>query len=249
MDENSIKFLSENLDSEVRIFIEIDTGYNRSGIDYENTEKIENLITFISKSPKLIFKGFLTHAGHTYNAKSVDEILTIHNETVERMNFLKNKFQKYNPMISIGNTPSCSLADNFDNIDEIRPGNIVFYDVTQYSLGSCQENGISVALACPIVDINAKRNEVIILGGGVHLSKEYLEIDGQKIYGKVVLLTDSGWTASLANCYVKKLSQEHGILHITDEYIENLNIGDIVGILPIHSCMTANLMKGNQLLF
>jgi len=248
LDEHSITFLDENLKSNVNIFIKIDTGYHRSGIDYQNTSKIDELISLISDSEKMNFNGFLTHAGHTYNATSVDEILNIHDQTICRMKKLKSHFNIHNPMISTGNTPSCSLSENFEGVDEIRPGNFVYYDLTQNYLGSCSEDEISVALACPIVDINAERNEVIIYGGGVHLSKEYLEIDGDKIFGKVVILKDCGWSNSLDNCFVKKLSQEHGTLHITDEYIDIFNIGDIIGILPIHSCMTANLLKENTVI-
>lgn len=241
-----VLFLEKNLHSKVNIFIKIDTGYHRSGIEWDQYHTLEYLVKKLSEMEKLHFSGFLTHAGHTYHAKSKDEILQIHDDTVGKMILLKEQFKQYKPIISIGDTPSCSLSENFDLIDEIRPGNFVYYDLTQYYLGSCMEAEIGVALACPVVDIQPHRNELVIYGGGVHLSKEFLSINGHRIYGRVVKLFDSGWTKSFDNCFVKNLSQEHGILHIESEYISQIKTGDVIGILPVHSCLTANLMKGNE---
>lgn len=39
------------------------------------------------------------------------------------------------------------------------------------------------------------------------------------------------------------LSQEHGVMQCSDAFLANLHVGDIVTILPIHSCMTADLLK------
>ena len=40
---------------------------------------------------------------------------------------------------------------------------------------------------------------------------------------------------------VISLSQEHGVLEMTPEVIESISIGDLLVIIPIHSCITANL--------
>ena len=243
IDKSTIEYLKQGIQNNVGIFIEIDTGYHRTGISNNDIDKISYIIKSINQSNKLYFKGFLTHAGHTYKGSNKIEILDIHNQTVEKMNILKKYFHKYDPFISIGNTPSCSISENFDGIDEIRPGNFVYYDVTQNKLGSSLENEISVCLASPIIYKNKERNEIVIYGGGIHLSKEYIVENDKKIFGKIVKLKDFGWSKSLENCYVNSLSQEHGILTIIDKYYNDFQIGDVIGILPVHSCMTANLMK------
>jgi D-serine deaminase-like pyridoxal phosphate-dependent protein len=43
--------------------------------------------------------------------------------------------------------------------------------------------------------------------------------------------------------YVAKLSQEHGILKVTQTQFKNFQVGDLVEIIPVHSCLTANLAK------
>ncbi len=240
-----IPFLNNNLKYSVGVFIKIDTGYHRSGIAIENTDIIDNLINDIELSPLLSFKGFLTHDGHTYKAKSKDEINQIHDLTINKFKNLKNRYiNKYkNLIISIGDTPSCSISDNFDGIDEIRPGNFVFYDIMQTNLGSCTINQIAIALACPVVDINAKRNEIVIYGGAVHLSKEFiLNSDNTKNFGLVVKFQNNEWSEPIKDTFVSSLSQEHGIIKTTNNFLSKIKIGDIVGILPVHSCLTANLM-------
>ena len=86
--------------------------------------------------------------------------------------------------ISIGDTPSCSIAGSFAGADEIRPGNFVFYDLTMSGLGACRDEEIAVAVACPVTAKYKSLNQVVIYGGAVHLSKEFMVDErGRGIYG------------------------------------------------------------------
>jgi len=136
--------------------------------------------------------------------------------------------------------------DLYPYVHEIRPGNMIFFDLQQEILGSCHESDIAICVACPIIAKYPARKEIVIYGGAIHLSKDYLETiiqgDIQKIYGKIVLPTESGWTVSVPDAYVRSISQEHGIISMNDsKLMENLAIGDIILILPVHSCLTADL--------
>jgi D-serine deaminase-like pyridoxal phosphate-dependent protein len=140
-------------------------------------------------------------------------------------------------------------VDNLGEVDEIRPGNFVFYDLMQYALGACGIGDIAVAVACPVVGRSLSRNEVIIYGGAVHLSKEFMyRSNGERIYGNMVLFDEKGWSRPVTGSYVANLYQEHGIIHTTKDIVEGLRIGDTIGILPVHACLTANLLKGYQTL-
>ncbi|MCF7793057.1 MAG: alanine racemase [Candidatus Cloacimonetes bacterium] len=241
----SVDFLNKNLTQKIGVFIELDCDYHRSGIPIENLEEIDFLISAIVKVKKLKLEGFLTHSGQTYQTKSTSQILQIHQEVKSKMIKLKEKYSSQFPDLktSIGDTPSCSLADNFSGIDEIRPGNFVFFDVMQYKLGACKAKHIAVSVACPIVSKNEQRKEVVIYGGAVHLSKEFiLNEDGTRNFGLIVKLTENGWSEPIEGAYVSSLSQEHGIAKVSKENYNDFKIGDVVGILPIHSCLTANLM-------
>jgi len=238
--------LDQSLKTKTGLFIEIDNGYHRSGLLPEQIEEIDAIVSICEKSEFLEFKGFLTHAGNTYSAKGKAEIMTIMEDAKAKLIKLKQKYLKRFPeiIISYGDTPSCSLADSFNVFDEVRPGNFVYYDVMQYHIGSCSHHDIAVAVACPVVSVYPHRNELVIYGGAVHLSKEYIAVDNNfKFYGYVVELTKNGWTEPIQGAYVSSLSQEHGIVKMPEEFITRFKPGDILGILPIHSCLTADLMK------
>jgi D-serine deaminase-like pyridoxal phosphate-dependent protein len=244
--EETSHFLKNNLTSKVSVSLKIDTGYHRTGIAWDNTVEIKALVELIRGSSNLNFTGFVAHSGHTYRACSSGEIVQIYNDSLKKLSHLKEEFSKGEiiPIISTGDTPSCSIVEDFKGIDEIRPGNFAFYDVMQYRLGVCDLNDIAVVLACPVVAKHLQRNEVIIYGGAIHLSKEsIIDSNGICLFGLVVKLSEYGWTEPLPGTYVKALSQEHGIIHTTHEILSKIHVGDIVGILPVHSCLTAHQMR------
>ncbi len=240
------QFLAEHLKFKIDFFIKIDIGTNRTGIMPSEINTIESILEVSHNSEKLEFIGFLGHAGHTYKSRSKTEVLEIHQKSKSVLVDLKAIFKAQYPdlILSYGDTPSCSLADDFSGIDEIRPGNFVFYDLMQYQIGACTINQITVAMACPIVAIHKDRNEIVVYGGGIHFSKESITDENDvAIYGKVVKQEDNGWSDLVPETYIKSLSQEHGVVKVPDSEIDNYKIGDVLIILPIHSCMTANLMK------
>ncbi|WP_181305084.1 alanine racemase [Rufibacter sp. XAAS-G3-1] len=244
---HDVVFLREYLTAPVNIWVKADTGYNRTGIKTEDTAALDAVLTELQKTAPHTFKGFLAHAGHTYKARNQETISAIHQQTLEKMRALKEQYSAAWPALelSIGDTPSCSVMEDFSGMDEIRPGNFVFYDLTQHHITSCCLQDIAVAVACPIVALHPDRNEVILYGGSVHFSKDILPLpDGGVIFGLVVPLTENGWGAPLSGTAVVSLSQEHGIVRTTPELMKHFKLGGLVGVLPVHSCLTANLMKG-----
>lgn len=243
-------FLDEKIKSNVGIFIKINVGYNRAGISPDEFHYIADLVLFLQETKRLKFKGLLTHAGHTYNCHSFEEIEDIHYDQLKKMKDLKQSLgHQYEDLIlSIGDTPSCSLMDDFFGIDELRPGNFVFYDIMQKNISSCDYDDIAICVAAPIVAKHPSRNEIVVYGGGVHLSKESIETNYGKIFGLPVALNENSWGEPLADSYVRSLSQEHGIIKLNKEDFEKYQVGDLIGILPVHSCLTVNLLRNFEVL-
>ena len=247
----SANTLSKKLKNSCGLLIEIDNGYHRSGLEPEQSMEIDQIVAISRLTLKLNFKGFLTHAGNTYSAKGKEEIIGIMEDAASKLNGLKEKYQPQFPELitSYGDTPSCSLADDLSAFDEIRPGNFVYYDVMQYHIGSCALNDIAVVAACPIVSVYPERNELIIYGGAVHLSKEFIAADnGFQLFGYVVKLTENGWSEPVPGAYVSSLSQEHGIVKMPKETLTSFQPGDLIGVLPIHSCLTADMLRQNSII-
>ncbi len=248
----TVSYLIRHLKQPATLWLKIDTGYGRTGVPSANEELILTIAEQIVWTPHLQLGGLLAHAGHSYHARSPEEVVAIFDDTRKQLYYLKTMLEQAcgtEIRISVGDTPGCSLATTFDGIDEIRPGNFVFYDLMQWRLGACQEEDIAVALACPVVAKHADRNEVIIQGGAVHLSKEALqESDGSSCYGLVCRLLDDRWSRSLDGARVRAVSQEHGIISMPRRDFERVRVGELLVILPVHSCLTANLM-GSYLTF
>ena len=245
--EQVLYLLNQNLQHQAGMWIKIDTGYKRTGILWDDFETVHSLAKKIKKSPLLDFRGLLTHAGHSYRAGSQKEIRQIYHETVSRMTAVK-KYLKEKGFdvceISIGDTPTCSLADDFTGVDEIRPGNFVFYDLMQVKLGSCTENEIAVAVACPVVGKYKDRDQIVIYGGAVHLSNTFIfDENGRQIFGFLTSLQNGTLGFIKRNAPVIALSQEHGIVSVDEGLFEEINRGDFILIFPVHSCLTCNLYK------
>ncbi|NOY08000.1 MAG: alanine racemase [Spirochaetes bacterium] len=250
--EQTVNFLKNNLLYPVDLWIEIDVGHRRTGIDCSDGEAVAKLAGLIRSSRKFKFSGLLTHAGNTYRASGNEEIKEIYRDMVDKLYKLKENLRRNGVSdiaLSIGDTPTAGIVADFSEVDEIRPGNFVFYDVMQYLLGICKEEDIAVAVACPVVAKYGGRGEVVVYGGAVHLSKERASLkNGTVIYGLVSLADgdtmEDGWGKVLRNSYVRAVSQEHGVIKIAEEYFDKIKIGDLLYILPVHSCLTVNLMGG-----
>lgn len=238
-------YLAKNVLFPVDVWIKIDTGNNRTGIDPHDDILLRDVINQIVAGKNLNFKGFLTHAGQTYSADSTGEIFNRHFDALLKLRSLKQKHIHQFPKIeiSIGDTPAASICTTFTDVDEIRPGNFVFYDLMQQNLGVCRFEDIAVRMVCPVVAKHRLRNEIVIHGGAVHFSKDSVtNIDGKAMFGRIII-TKNGKKQMLDPMnYLAKLSQEHGIIKVAQNQFDNFDVGDLVEIIPVHSCLTANLM-------
>ncbi len=243
---NGAKAIFENITGSVYVLIEIDTGQGRSGFNPTDFDGIEGAIRIIAKSKNLTFAGFLTHAGHSYKAKSSD-IELLNAMAIFEVGELKKRWINSFPQITIsyGDTPTSVLASSFEGIDELRPGNFTFFDMQQSSRGVCSPNSIAVALVCPVIAVYANECKAVIWGGAVHLSKDsFLQPDGKPSFGAVCNVnTDLSWSRPIDGLYLESVSQEHGVIRAKNsQLLRNLKEGDLVAILPAHSCLTADSM-------
>ncbi|NOT76921.1 MAG: alanine racemase [Cyclobacteriaceae bacterium] len=241
----TIKQLKGKLKQPVNCFIEIDPGYKRTGLLPTDHAGIDRILAEISSDPLLTFKGFLAHAGHSYQSRTREAIMKIHNDSILLMKVLGDHYRKQYPqlVLSTGDTPTCSLATDFTGVDEIRPGNSVFYDLQQTEIGSCTKDQVAIAMGCPVVAMNEERGEIFVHGGGVHFAKDAMKKeDGTMYYGEIVKLNDSGWELPSTTMFMKSLSQEHGVVKASKEEMKSIRIGDVLGVLPVHACLTADAM-------
>lgn len=233
----------------VRMWIKVDVGYGRAGVLWNDHRRLIQLAQGITAREGLSFGGLLTHSGHTYHASTPAEIQEIHRESIERMRtaqFAVRGEGDSQAVISIGDTPSCSLATDFAGVDEIRPGNFVFYDLMQEALGACSADRIALAVLCPVLGKYPRRKQLVIYGGAVHFSKERLTplegpFAGRKVYGHLMECDGSAFGTVDFESALVGLTQEHGILEVPRARVDQIHIGDLLAFAPVHACLTGNL--------
>jgi D-serine deaminase-like pyridoxal phosphate-dependent protein len=249
---HSLEVTANGVHNAVGIWLEVDTGYSRSGIPWNHFEQFNLLCRMASRHPHLRLRGLLSHSGHSYGLTGPDAVAALHGETLIRMTQVRDSIERSGfgrLVISVGDTPTCSMLDDLGEVDEMRPGNFLFFDWMQFTYGSCRQRDIAVCVACPVVAVYPDRREMALYGGAVHLSKDSVRrMDGAFDFGALAPLNADGWSEAHSGTYLRSLSQEHGIARAVNEdafasSLARYSPGDLVGVLPIHSCLTADLHK------
>ncbi len=241
----SVNALQAGLTAPVDVWIKIDTGLHRAGLDVNDVEAVRVVAEEVVRSPRLRLRGLLTHAGQTYHAHSQVEIREMYAQSCCGLAHLRQALASSrlgNLEISVGDSPGCTLSDDLGEVDEIRPGNFIFFDSMMFDLGVCTPQEIAVVVACPVVALHAQRLEAVVYGGAIHLSKESLQRDCQSFYGYAALPDENGWRFIGRENHVLALSQEHGVIQLTQEYFSRLKVGDLLCVLPVHSCLAVDAL-------
>jgi D-serine deaminase-like pyridoxal phosphate-dependent protein len=237
-DESDLIFLNSELDKPLSFYIELDNGYKRSGISPSDRSAIDSIIETAKSLNRVHFHGFYMHDGRTYQARSASDIHKIIEPDIQLMKQMKAAYP--DAAISMGDTPSASALPSFEFLDECTAGNFVFYDWMQYKIGSCSLDDIALFHILPVAQAFPVENRAICHGGAVHCSKDYItDEDGSKNYGQLVFI-DSNGSVKILDGKLESLSQEHGMLSLSTPW-DKMNLNDRVCIVPVHSCLTANL--------
>jgi len=221
------------------VFVKIDVGTHRCGVEPDSQEAI-NIPRQISDAANLNFAGLLTHAGHSYDVKTKESILEAARHERDSMVELAERLRADGievPCVSIGSTPTMTHIDHLDGIDEIRPGNYIFFDGYQATVGSCSFDDTALTVLAAVIHRDGKRNRLVVDAGAIALSKDRgpTHLDPLCGYGHVLDLEGNE-----TGMRVTGMSQEHGEIHAPDnETFARFKVGDRVRILANHSCLTA----------
>jgi D-serine deaminase-like pyridoxal phosphate-dependent protein len=225
-----------------RIYLEVDCGDHRCGVDPQKKESID-LAKRIATSPVIDFQGILTHGGHSYLCKNEAEIRKAAAEERDIAVQFASQLREEGisvPEVSIGSTPTMRHVDHLEGITEVRPGNYVFFDAFQDAIGSCSIEEISFSVLTRIVGTYPEQNKMIVDAGALALSKDPgpTHIDPQCGYGIVCTLKGT----PIPELKIRTLSQEHGQIFGTKPIDwKQFPVGEALRIIPNHSCLTSAL--------
>jgi D-serine deaminase-like pyridoxal phosphate-dependent protein len=218
------------------VFIEIDCGSGRGGVDWDGPELLE-IAGAIATAPALSLAGVLTHAGHSYDTGSVAEIERIAED--ERLAVIRAAERLRTagftvPVVSVGSTPTATFARSLEGVTEMRPGVYTFQDLAQAALGVCAIDDIAVSVLTTVIGDNPRSDRLLIDAGGLALSKDLSadRTDSRFGYG---LVCPSDGRAPLDGVRVTGVHQEHGF--VAGAGVDRA-IGTRLRVLPNHACMT-----------
>lgn len=220
------------------VLLEIDVGLERCGVR-PATAAVERIAGAIQASPKLVLRGILSHAGHSYAAKGKVEVAAIAEDERRQMLLVVDQLGACKiavEEISVGSTPTVLAADSFAGLTEIRPGNYVFLDTTASRLGVAALDQIALGVVTTVVSVN-ERYSIIDAGSKVLSSDTGPHGTGGAGFGLCFAL-DPALASQAHGRLVVRLSEEHG-------FVENggapLPIGTRAIVFPNHSCPAVNL--------
>jgi D-serine deaminase-like pyridoxal phosphate-dependent protein len=223
----------------LELFLKVDCGYHRCGVEPHTKEAFE-IPRRIGDASHLHFAGILTHAGHSYHSRTLDELQSLAAHERDLMVEFAEALRRENipvPVVSIGSTPTISTVEHLTGVDEARPGNYIFYDAFQATLGSCRFEDCALTVLSAVVHRDASRRKVVIDAGAIALSKDRgaVDLDHASGYGRVLDVEGNDLGLRVAS-----LSQEHGVIEVEDAALfEKLRTGTRLRLLANHSCLTA----------
>lgn len=226
-----------------RVLIEIDCGEHRTGIAADSHTLVQ-IADILDDAPSADVAGVLTHAGHSYRGRTVEDMRKI--AAAERDAALAAAARLRDaghavPIVSVGSTPTALYADHLDGVTEMRPGVYTLGDLFQAAIHSHTLSDIASSVVASVISHNPVRGTLMLDAGGIALSKDRstqaLGTFGDLGYG---LLADLQTGEPFQDAIVTGVHQEHGEVHIRDRALyERLPIGTKVRVLPNHICMTA----------
>jgi D-serine deaminase-like pyridoxal phosphate-dependent protein len=218
------------------VFVKVDCGYHRAGVD-PSTPQADALVDAIVDTPELELAGLLTHGGHSYDCVGREAIKRVAEQERDVVVAFAERLRARGvpvPTVSLGSTPTMSVAEELAGVTEVRPGNYVFYDAFQAAIGSCALNDAALSVVSSIIGVYPDR--LVIDAGALALSKDRGATHaGEQGYGVVADLD----ARPLERLRLESLSQEHGIIRGDADRLAAHRLGDRLRILANHSCLTA----------
>jgi D-serine deaminase-like pyridoxal phosphate-dependent protein len=218
--------LAQNIGRPVSVLVEVDSGMHRVGIDPRN---IVEVVKDATRGNDLTFRGIMTHAGHSHDAKDQLGVEAVARQEAAVMGAAREELEAAGfdvPVVSAGSTITAPYLKSADGITEIRPGTYIYNDLRTLGTYACTADALAASALASVVSLEGDR--VTVDAGSKTLT---MSRDGGYGFGHLRDQPASRFT---------RLSEEHGVLSLPDAEA-HLAVGDRVEVMPIHVCVWMDL--------
>lgn len=212
----------------VDLYLEVDCGHGRLGLPPD--AQSEQLARAIGALDGVRLVGLMTHGGFSYRARTPAELRASAVAEGAPLVALAARLRAQGlPVeeVSVGSTPSAPYVAAVPGVSEIRPGNYVFYDLTQLATGAVAPAQCALSVLATVVSRPAP-DRAIIDGGAKAFTSDRGAEPGH------------GRDFSRPDVQLEALSEEHGWLRLSDPAAP-LAVGDRLRFVPNHACTVMNL--------
>lgn len=225
----------------IPVLIEVDCGDRRGGVSLDEPQiLIETGRTLVQGGAQL--RGVMIHAGMSYECRSASEIEAVA-ETERRVAAESAQILRAAGLpcdvVSVGSTPTALFAKDLSGVTEVRAGVFVFFDLVMAGLGVCNVSDISLSVLATVI---GKRPEgtLVVDAGWMAMSRDRGTAKQAVDQGYGIVCDASG--KPYPDLLLLDVNQEHGMIGLrpgSTASLPDLNVGDLVRILPNHACATA----------
>lgn len=223
----------------LRILVKVDVGFHRCGVDPSQPDVVDT-IRRMAELGGLEFLGLLSHAGHSYLAKSHAEVERIASHEADVLGRIASALRDGStPVaeISVGSTPTARFIGRQPGVTEMRPGNYVFVDRTQVGLGAARADDCAQSIVATVVSRPAPDRAIFDAGSKTLAADGIRGFGAETGYGLVYPSLDA--VQPDPTIQIERLSEEHATARVPPTC--RLAIGHRVRIIPNHSCVVTNL--------
>lgn len=209
------------------VLLKVDCGYHRIGVPPTDAPAVARRIADL---PGIALRGIFTHAGHAYLAASPTEVAAIARQEGEILAAAADSLRSAGlPVaeVSVGSTPTARGAMSVAGVTECRPGNYVYHDASQVSIGTCAIEDCAMTVIATVVSAPAADRAVLDCGSKTLSSDALRPRPG-----------GHGWILGRSS-RIESLSEEHGVVRVQPG--ETFRVGERVRVLPNHACVVSNL--------
>jgi len=211
----------------IEVLLKVDLGTRRVGV---LPEAAPAMALRLAETPGITLRGVFAHAGHAYHEQTRPAVEAVGRSEGETLAEVARAIRAAGVPIgevSVGSTPTARSAMSAAGVTECRPGNFVYHDASQVSLGTCSLEDCAMTVIATVVSV-PDYSRAVIDAGSKTLSSDPLR---PKPGGHGFLLGRAS--------RVSRLSEEHGVIETAPG--ERFTVGERVRVLPNHACVVSNL--------
>ena len=231
----------QSADGTFDVMLEVDCDGHRSGLAPESPELLAVAETL--RGPRVNLLGVMTHAGSSYNCRSVDAIRVVAEQ--ERAGAVRAATRLREaghacPTVSVGSTPTATFADDLTGVTEVRAGVYVFFDLVMAGLSVCAIDDIALSVLTSVIGHQRDKGWTIVDAGWMAMSRDRGTASQTVDQGYGLVCDIDGRVVD--DYIVSGANQEHGIVsHRSGDPARMLDVpvGTLLRLLPNHACATA----------